>query len=121
VGVLQNLDTVFSFISKERAFSRNSGIAITTYFSSFIIQNFCDGPEILDHWFPSYRDAVHVPKLLDEVFGILAKFWTIGFDPIEMLRTFQNFRFGTITKESGRSRKSGHGVFVHIERNSNFQ
>jgi hypothetical protein len=54
--------------TKENADSRYSGKVAS------VIQKFCDAPEILDQLFPSYRIAVHVPKIHPTVFiGSLRK------------------------------------------------
>jgi hypothetical protein len=54
-------------ITQERANSRNSGKIRS------IIQKICLGPEILDHIFRSYKDAVDAPELLGRVFQIVTK------------------------------------------------
>jgi hypothetical protein len=53
---LELLDTLFSTRRKESAYSRCSGNVTS------VIQNFCSGPEILDQFFTSYRNAVHAHK-----------------------------------------------------------
>jgi hypothetical protein len=82
-----------------------------------VILKFYGNPEILDQFFRSYQNAVHVPNILKTLFGIwdhneqkltFLKFWkvisghreilwwsrnsgTVFFDPTETLGTFQDF------------------------------
>ncbi len=81
------LKTVLWIITKESAHSRNSGNVIR------VIQKFCNGPENLDQFFRSYRNAVQVPEIVDKLL------WSIA-------------------KDSACSRNSGNCVLIRNERAS---
>ncbi len=66
---LEFLHTLLLIRTKESANSRYSGNVTS------VIQNFCSGPEILDQFFTSYRNAVQAPNNSDKVIGVLTGNW----------------------------------------------